>query len=328
MTRLEEISEVLGGLGYPFSEFSKEATDTLSTILDQKISNLQRSEEKSQREISDLRQSIASNLSLAEFSDNDLKVALSELKERGATAASLYAKLISSFASFPWPEERPLSEFLIEAKSMRKVAVELQTALEREKQSESRHREWLERKESLQARLSELQLRVRGFANAQSTLKAIRKENSLESAIHETLEKNRLAIESIFSRIHSPSEFRGLGASWKTLIRKADGSEAKLSEISSGQRAAFALSIFLAQNAQLTVAPPVVLIDDPIAHVDDLNSLSFLDFLREIVLKGKRQIFFATANEKMATLFERKSDFLGSEGFQKFKLTRQTYLAE
>jgi ABC-type lipoprotein export system ATPase subunit len=137
------------------------------------------------------------------------------------------------------------------------------------------------------------------------------------------LRQNRAAIEMIFSRIHSPSEFRGLGANWTTLVRKVDGHDAQLSEISTGQRAAFALSIFLAQNAQLRVAPPVVLIDDPIAHVDDLNALSFLDYLREIAIAGRRQIYFATANDKLATLFERKFDFLGADGFRRIDLKRE-----
>jgi exonuclease SbcC len=108
-----------------------------------------------------------------------------------------------------------------------------------------------------------------------------------------------------------------------TLVRKSNGAEVNLGEISTGQRAAFGLSVFLAQNSQLTVAPPVVLIDDPIAHVDDLNSLSFFDYLREITLAGSRQIFFATANDKLATLFERKFDFLGSKGFRRFNLLRE-----
>jgi exonuclease SbcC len=143
--------------------------------------------------------------------------------------------------------------------------------------------------------------------------------------MEEALQQNRTGIETIFSHIHSPVEFRGLGSRWSTLVRKADGSEAKLSEISAGQRAAFALSIFLAQNAQLTVAPPVVLMDDPIAHVDDLNSLSFLDYLREVVLTGRRQIFFSTASDKLATLFQRKFDFLGPGGFRRIDLTRDTH---
>lgn len=35
--------------------------------------------------------------------------------------------------------------------------------------------------------------------------------------------------------------------------------------------------------------------------------------LRQITLRGDRQVFFATANEKVASLFERKFDFLGPE---------------
>jgi exonuclease SbcC len=67
------------------------------------------------------------------------------------------------------------------------------------------------------------------------------------------------------------------------------------------------------------------LIDDPIAHVDDINSLSFLDYLRELVLMSRKQIYFATANDKLAALFERKFDFLGEEGFKKFDLSRNIH---
>lgn len=169
-----------------------------------------------------------------------------------------------------------------------------------------------------------LQPRIKRLTEAQVTLEKLQKDYSLTQAMEAVLRHNRVGIETIFSRLHAPAEFRGLGSNWTTLVRKDDDSEAKLSEISTGQRAAFALSLFLAQNAQLTVAPPVVLIDDPIAHVDDLNALSFLDYLREMVLKGGRQIFFATANNKLATLFERKFDFLGAEGFRRFDLRRET----
>jgi recombinational DNA repair ATPase RecF len=106
-----------------------------------------------------------------------------------------------------------------------------------------------------------------------------------------------------------------------TLVRKKGGT-ANLKQISTGQRAAFALSLFLAQNAQITMAPPIILIDDPIAHVDDLNCLSFLDYLREVVVAGGKQVFFATASEKLAILFERKFDFLGPQDFCRHNLER------
>ena len=174
----------------------------------------------------------------------------------------------------------------------------------------------------LAEQLAVLEPRIDNFSRAQAALESILTEHSLEGAMEAALSRNRSAIEAIFGRIHAPAEFSGLGKQLTSLIRKTGGKEATLSEISTGQRAAFALSIFLAQNAQLRTAPPVVLIDDPIAHVDDLNSLCFLDYLREVVLTGGRQIMFATADAKLATLFERKFDFLGEKEFKRFDLVR------
>lgn len=191
-----------------------------------------------------------------------------------------------------------------------------------ERRASAMQSEVTKRKEQLNQQISTLQQRIERFRKAQGVLSEIRKEHSLSAAMESTLRLNRTAIEAIFLSIHSPAEFSGLGSTIATLVRKADNSQAKLSEISTGQRAAFGLSIFLAQNSQLSIAPPVVLIDDPIAHVDDLNSLSFLDYLREIAITGRRQIYFATANDKLATLFERKFEFLGSEGFRRFNLSR------
>ena len=59
-----------------------------------------------------------------------------------------------------------------------------------------------------------------------------------------------------------------------------------------------------------------------LAHIDDLNSSSFLDYLRDFAVMGNRQIIFSTANEKLATLFERKFDFFGTDGFRRYDLQR------
>ncbi len=225
--------------------------------------------------------------------------------------------------SFPWPRGRPVAELAVEAESVRKVAAELQVALGREGQAQATYAESIKRKEHLEKQLANLRPRMKRLTEAHSVLEDLKNNHSLSGAMESALQQNRGSIEAIFSHIHSPAEFRGLGSKLATLVRKVNGEEATLSQISTGQRAAFALSIFLAQNAQLTVAPPVILIDDPIAHVDDLNSLSFLDYLRDVALTGCRQIYFATANDKLATLFERKFDFLGREGFRRFDLRRE-----
>ncbi|MDH6183322.1 hypothetical protein [Polaromonas sp. CG_23.6] len=77
----------------------------------------------------------------------------------------------------------------------------------------------------------------------------------------------------------------------------------------------------MAMNSKLQTAPPVLLFDDPIAHVDDFNSLSFLDHLRDVALMGNRQIFYATADARLAGLFEHKFSFLGNK-FRRFDLVR------
>ena len=328
VTRLEEILAQLREMGYHLTESSREVVDQLVANIEQDCANSSRALEEERRRVDALQQIIDANLSLAVSDVKEVKSALSQLQGRLATTESLYSKLDAFSPSFPWPMKKPLAKLVVETESVSKVAVELQAALARERQVKDTYTESIKRKEHLEGKLTELRPRMKRLIEAHSTLESLQNEHSLKRAMETALQQNRASIETIFSVIHSPAEFRGLGSSWTALVRKVDGSEAKLSEISTGQRAAFALSIFLSQNAQVMLAPPVVLIDDPIAHIDDLNALSFLDYLREIALTGRRQIFFATASDKIATLFERKFDFLGSDRFHRFNLTRESYLIE
>lgn len=129
----------------------------------------------------------------------------------------------------------------------------------------------------------------------------------------------------VFSRIHSPREYEYVGNPG-VLLQTADGHDARtLDQVSTGQRAAFALSIFLARNRTAASAPPFLLIDDPIAHIDDLNALSFLDYLRDLAVNSGRQIFFATADTRVASLFSKKFSFMG-EAFRTINLVREPQL--
>jgi exonuclease SbcC len=124
---------------------------------------------------------------------------------------------------------------------------------------------------------------------------------------------------TLFSRIHAPHEFSDVIFNGEMRLKRESGSLSPIREISTGQRAALALSIFLSMNS--SVSAPWLLFDDPVAHVDDLNILSFLDNLRDLVFVGNRQVFFATANPRIADLFRRKFDCLGSE-FKEFCFQR------
>lgn len=144
---------------------------------------------------------------------------------------------------------------------------------------------------------------------------------SLGNATREALDAIGDQINEVFSRIHSPREYEYVGSP-DVLLQAADGHEPRtLDQVSTGQRAAFALSIFLARNRTASSAPPILLIDDPIAHIDDLNALSFLDYLRDLAVNSGRQILFATADTRVASLFSKKFSFLG-ESFKTINLVR------
>jgi DNA repair exonuclease SbcCD ATPase subunit len=324
--KFEKVSSRLRNSGYALGS-SPDSLDQLRSDVNQKLAASLESRDAESREVAMLQATIASTLHCADTDLASLKRELSRLKNQLATTESLRDKLTPFFTSFPWPHEKPIAELAVEADSIRTVAAELQSALGREAQAQASHKEMKDRKVYLEGQLLTLRTRIKRLATAQSVLEHLQKEHSLQGALESALRQNRSGIEAIFSHIHSPAEFAGLGPTWTSLVRKLDGSQASLTEISTGQRAALALSIFLAQNSQLTVAPPVMLIDDPIAHVDDLNALSFLDYLRDVVLQSRRQIFFATASDKLATLFERKFDFLGSSGFNRINLQRDMSLS-
>jgi exonuclease SbcC len=131
------------------------------------------------------------------------------------------------------------------------------------------------------------------YQDAERALDEVMSMHSLEAVSREVLKQNRTEVAGIFDRIHSPHEFQVCAAGNALLERVVTHDPIKLDQVSSGQRAAFALSLFLALNSRATRAPPIMLIDDPVAHVDDLNTLSFLDYLRDIAANNQRQIFFA-----------------------------------
>jgi hypothetical protein len=143
------------------------------------------------------------------------------------------------------------------------------------------------------------------------------------SQLDSFFENNLIEILDVFKNIHMPKEFTNIKLEGEVIYLTTEtGENRKVTEISTGQRSALVLSIFITLNRKLKGGPDIILFDDPVSFVDDLNALSFLDYLRFFVLKEGKQIFFATANSRLANLFERKFQFLGEEDFKVWPLTR------
>lgn len=146
-------------------------------------------------------------------------------------------------------------------------------------------------------------------------------ENSILQSFFDT---NLDEIKDIFKTIHSPQEFTNIKFEDKKLVlfKEDDDATYQISQISTGQRGALVLSIFISLNRKLQDGPKILIFDDPVTFIDDFNALSFLDFLRYFIVKEKKQIFFATANKKFASLFKKKFEFLGEDEFKEFQLER------
>ena len=165
-----------------------------------------------------------------------------------------------------------------------------------------------------------LRVKLRRVDSAESVLRELMSKQSERDLAETVLRENAASIASTFAKIHAPNEFNLETNGGLTIVRRGGGN-VEMNEMSSGQRAAYALSLFLAMNERLRSGPRVLMLDDPVAHVDDINTLSLLDHLRDIALSGERQIFFATADAKIGGLFGRKFRFLGDR-FVQIELTR------
>lgn len=171
------------------------------------------------------------------------------------------------------------------------------------------------------SRLSKTLAARENLSRATKLLANIVENHSLDKATADSFSAIRGKVSDVFAQIHSPPEYTlGNFSDGQLIIRRDDARQHDVNQVSTGQRAALALSIFLALNESATTAPPVILIDDPVAHIDDLNALSFLDYLRDVVVGSRKQVFFATADARLAALFQRKFEFLGDQRFKRIHL--------
>lgn len=174
----------------------------------------------------------------------------------------------------------------------------------------------------LTVKIDSCDTKIKHLVDADRILETLTQQSSGGELTNQILTENAQEIARTFASIHMPNEF-DLKVEQGTLVivRRQTGGKVELDQMSTGQRAAFALSLFLAMNGRLRSGPPLLLFDDPVAHVDDINVLSFLDHLRHLAINGSRQIFFATADTKLAGLFRHKFRFLGEE-FKELLLSR------
>lgn len=222
---------------------------------------------------------------------------------------------------FKYDATMAAAELTVKLEQLQSLVVKLRTAIAQEQKADAEIEVVTKTIAGIDAKLKDLESKLGRAKMAQKDFSALQRDHSGEALKTKILHENCEEIERIFSSIHSPSEFSLTdGNQSLQIIRRESNEKVGLHEMSTGQRAAYALSLFLSMNARLQEGPKVLIFDDPIAHIDDINILSFLDYLRDLALTEKRQIFFATADAKLAGIFRHKFRFLGEGKFLEIKL--------
>lgn len=319
---LDELRQVLGVMSeYSPSELAVQREAVQSTVDDLRetkaaiclelaaVAQKRTEMERKVGEISDRLLSDASSI-------DAVRARCSRLKEAAASLATLRARVNITPDDHLQDIALRFRSLISEVESFSRLSQELEVITEAVKRFE---REQKLATESMAQQTS----KIEALEKAKALITRIQEEHDPQKTLSDFLRSTRCQIRDLFRAIHAPQEFDDLTIDDQGVIelRRTGGRGVhRVSEMSSGQRSALGIALFLTLNALAEKAPPLILLDDPIAHVDDLNILAFFDCLRELAIESKRQVFFATASTKAAGLFRKKFDFLGRERFRVHEL--------
>lgn len=138
----------------------------------------------------------------------------------------------------------------------------------------------------------------------------IEKQMEMQS-LADTLSLHIKKIERIFMLLISTNEYSELRTEGEEIVAVRSGTDqtVPMSQMSTGQKVCLALAFMFELFLSNENTPNVIMLDEPVANLDDLHMLNLFDVLRRLSLAGT-QIFFTTANPDVARLFRRKFSFL------------------
>ena len=136
-------------------------------------------------------------------------------------------------------------------------------------------------------------------------VQAFEKMPSLSSFVENGIRSNIQQISKFFKWMHHSGEFEKLDIDDKGIyaVRGLNKQEVRTYEMSTGQRSTIAMAVMFALHMAAPNAPQFLLLDEPLATMDDTQVLNVLDILKSMA-EQDTQIFFTTANGIMINLFK------------------------
>lgn len=256
------------------------------------------------------REVLNSQLTEIQLRSSELNLARKQLSGLAENYSRLIEKNIMLSEEQSWSEWRRGLDKLVEASNRLGEALEPRIIQEQQERIQ----------QELNEQLNIASHRLERCATAVGVLSELRELAVYGEAF---VRSNFDAISHMFVSLHSPNEFERLEWTGDDMVavRKGSGSRSHIYQLSTGQRTSVILAIFFIMHLVMDTAPPFLLLDEPVAHMDDLNVIGLLDFLRQLTITRGTQLFFTTANPQIAILFRRKFSFLEKQ-FQVFQLRR------
>lgn len=144
----------------------------------------------------------------------------------------------------------------------------------------------------------------------------------IDELINKQIIESLKTINVVFRRLHSPD----FNIKWEDKVFKMEtiGTDEVITfeKMSTAQKACLALSVIFTQFIQTNDAPRIILLDESVVNFDVFHLLNLFDFLREFVLNGV-QVFFTTANDKVAEVAKSKFGFM-EQDYYMYKLSRNS----
>jgi DNA repair protein SbcC/Rad50 len=270
---------------------------TLQKNAEKKLSDNNNLIEKSRKQIDATRQRLQQIT--FEIVDSNME----KHKTRINTLQKFVEKINFLFNDFDLDESTNLRSWAIQ---LQKLIIQIELLIKRNQNEQYKNQIILEINKN-KKELNEINNQLARCKTACETLTKLR---PLQKFTEEFIRGNIETISRFFKALHAPREFDDLTLEKEGLIlyRKSDRMRIKAFQMSSGQRASLALSVMFAVHLAAPNAPKFLIMDEPVANMDDLHLMNLLDLLRDFALSG-RQIFFTTANPEVANLFRRKFSF-------------------
>lgn len=152
---------------------------------------------------------------------------------------------------------------------------------------------------------------------------ALERMPSLSSFVESGIRNNIQQISKFFRWMHHSGEFVELGIDDEGIyaIRGINDEKIRTYQMSTGQRSTIAMAVMFALHIAAPDAPQFLLLDEPLATMDDTQVLNVLDILKSMA-EQNTQIFFTTANGVMINLF--KECFRGTDfDYREFQFTKR-----